>query len=553
MDEFSYKAWETEFELISVTPDSWPGELTGGIDFLFAESAWAGNGGAWQYQLTGSRAPSQELQNLVAHCREKQIPTVFWNKEDPPHFHDFLATARLFDIVFTTDSNKIDAYRSELGHNRVYVLPFAAQPSVHNPARNDVDYAKGDAAFAGTYFRHKFEERRAQMGLLLGAAGDVAQSHRIGFTIFSRHAGGDEKYQFPAPLDRWVVGSLPYSQMLTAYRSFKVFLNVNSVIDSPSMCARRIFEICASGTVVLTTPSDAVSNFFPEDEVPIAHSREYAGRMIRALVQSPELRERMVHRAQRRIWENHTYHHRALTIVDKLGLELETDETPLVSVVCSTNRDTRLEHLLTQVAQQQYPHVQLITLGHGIDFDASVSDRAEALGIDLKLLSAPAENTLGECLNQLVDAADGEVIAKFDDDDYYRPNYLRDQVLALHWSGADLVGKASIYFYLTDSNLIVRRWPQKEHKWANFVAGATFVGWRNTFLETRFQELGVGEDSQFLKDLEQNGKIVYSTDRFNYMAVRNGVGSHTWNISDAEILSYSTVETSGLSLEHITV
>lgn len=275
--------------------------------------------------------------------------------------------------------------------------------------------------------------------------------------------------------------------------------------------------------------------------------------MIRALVQSPELRERMVHRAQRRIWENHTYHHRALTIVDKLGLELETDETPLVSVVCSTNRDTRLEHLLTQVAQQQYPHVQLITLGHGIDFDASVSDRAEALGIDLKLLSAPAENTLGECLNQLVDAADGEVIAKFDDDDYYRPNYLRDQVLALHWSGADLVGKASIYFYLTDSNLIVRRWPQKEHKWANFVAGATFVGWRNTFLETRFQELGVGEDSQFLKDLEQNGKIVYSTDRFNYMAVRNGVGSHTWNISDAEILSYSTVETSGLSLEHITV
>ena len=46
--------------------------------------------------------------------------------------------------------------------------------------------------------------------------------------------------------------------MLTAYKGYKVFLNVNSVVDSPSMCARRIFEINAAGTPVVTTPSAAV-------------------------------------------------------------------------------------------------------------------------------------------------------------------------------------------------------------------------------------------------------------------------------------------------------
>lgn len=553
MDEFSYAAWQTEFDLIPVTPQGWKEELEQGVDFLFVESAWAGNDGAWQYQLTGSRAPTQPLQDLVQNCREHGIPTVFWNKEDPPHFEDFLATAKLFDTVFTTDNNKIKDYQQELEHDQVFVLPFAAQPKVHNPARNGVNYAEGDAAFAGTYFRHKFLERRTQMDLILGAAADVANSHGVGFTIFSRHAKKEAKYQFPASLNRWVVGSLPYSQMLAAYRSFKVFLNVNSVVDSPSMCARRIFEICASGTPVLTTQSAAISNFFPEDEVPVAHSREHARHMIRALTRSSELRERMVHRAQRRIWENHTYHHLAVTIANKLGFDVPADETPEVSIVCPTNRDTSLEQLLTQVAHQNYPNIELIALAHGIDFDHSVRSRAEDLGIKLKLLSASEDSTLGACLNQLVEAASGEVIAKFDDDDFYQPNYLRDQVLALRWSDADLVGKASIYFYLADSNLVVRRWHHQEHKWTNFVAGATLVGWRRTFLDTQFQEVRVGEDSRFLKDLEAKGKFIYSTDRFNFMATRSGTSFHTWDISDAEILSYSTVETTGLSLDHITV
>ena len=98
------------------------------------------------------------------------------------------------------------------------------------------------------------------MDLLLGGALDRTPGGAE-LEIFSRQLGGNAEYQFPEPLDPHVVGSLTYAQTLSAYRAYKVFLNVNSVIDSPSMCARRIFEISASGTPVVSAPSQAIAQF----------------------------------------------------------------------------------------------------------------------------------------------------------------------------------------------------------------------------------------------------------------------------------------------------
>src|SRR5690606_31309463 len=141
-----------------------------------------------------------------------------------------------------------------------------------------------------------------------------------GLDIFSRQHGGDAKYQFPAPYDQNVVGSLDYDKMLSAYKNYNVFLNVNSVVGSPSMCARRIFEITAAGTPVISAPSAAIENFFTPSEVLQVSTREQASNSIRSLVRSPELRQRMVHMGQRRIWKNHTYAHRAQQVEQFVGL-----------------------------------------------------------------------------------------------------------------------------------------------------------------------------------------------------------------------------------------
>ena len=155
LDDFSRLAFGYEWEQVLVKPSSWAEQLDAGIELLFVESAWNGNGGAWQYHLTGPTAPRPALVALVAACRERGIPTVFWNKEDPAHFEDFLATATLFDRVYTTDSNKVPEYVERLGHDRVGVLPFGVQPAIHNPIRTHGDGPGRDVAFAGTWFAHK--------------------------------------------------------------------------------------------------------------------------------------------------------------------------------------------------------------------------------------------------------------------------------------------------------------------------------------------------------------------------------------------------------------
>lgn len=541
MDDFSLRAWGHEFTTVQVTPDNWQAELDRGVDLLFVESAWNGNGGAWQYQLTGSKAPTEPLRQLVAACKDRDIPTVFWNKEDPPHFNDFLDTAKLFDVVFTSDSNKIEDYKRELGHDRVDSLSFAAQPSIHNPVRSPELHQIGDIAFGGMYFAHKYPERREQMDLLLGAASRVSK-RGYDFTIYSRFAGQDENYQFPAPLDKHVVGSLPYDKMLTAYRTNKVFLNVNSVVDSPSMCARRVFEIAASGTPVVSTPSVALQEFFPHDEVPLVDNTEEAEWTIRALLRSPQFRDRMVHKAQRRIWQNHTYTHRAEQVFRAASLPVENSilNKPSITAMVSTNRPQQLDHILSQVSQQRDVNVQLALCTHGFDTDIeSFKSKAMELGLENVTVFRGDESwKLGDCLNKLVEVADGDFAAKVDDDDIYAPQYLRDQINAVWYSGADLVGKQACYLYLGSMGATLLRFPEREHQWTTFVAGPTLLGPTETFRNAPFESRTHGEDSAFLRLVADQGGKTYSTDRFNFLQVR-GNTQHTWQSHDLEFLANS--------------
>ncbi|MGP9736124.1 glycosyltransferase family protein [Brachybacterium sp. AOP42-C2-15] len=564
LDDFSQRAWSYEFDTVPVTPATWREQLSASpVDLLLVESAWHGNADAWQYHLTGSKAPTAALQELVAHCRSAGIPTVFWNKEDPPHFDDFLDTARLFDHVFTTDITLLPRYRKELGHDSVAVLPFAAQPAVHNPIRPRHGHQERDVAFAGMYFAHKFPERREQMDMLLGGALDASAQMDTGLEIFSRFLGDDERYQFPGELGDRVVGSLDYDRMLTAYKAYKVFLNVNSVVTSSSMCARRIFEISASGTPVVSAPSPAIGEFFSADEVPQAASREDAAHTVRALVRSPELRDRTVHRAQRRIWREHTYSHRARTVLEAAGLGARAGNSgrpggaglPSVSVLAVTNRPGQLEHLVEQVARQTGVERQLLLVTHGFEAEKHVIERARELGIaSVKAMEAPAAWSLGSCLNEAVQHADGEVCSKMDDDDIYGEFYLHDLLRAREFSGAEVVGKHAHYMYLTGTDATLLRFPWREHRFTDRLMGPTLTAGRDIFLAHPFEQISRGEDTAFLSAVSEAGARIYSADRFNFTQMRRGeAGGHAWSVSDRELLASADVAWFGRNDHHVMV
>ncbi|MDN5688796.1 MAG: glycosyltransferase, partial [Brachybacterium sp.] len=532
LDDFSMLAWSYEFETVAVTPHRWREQLAENpVDLLLVESAWHGNSDAWQYQLTGSKAPTQPLRELVAHCREQGIPTVFWNKEDPPHFEDFLDTAKLFDQVFTTDVTLLPRYREELGHERVAVLPFAAQSAVHNPIRPKHGHQARDVAFAGMYFAHKFPERREQMDMLLGGALDASARMETGLEIFSRFLGDDERYQFPGALADRVVGSLTYDRMLTAYKAYKVFLNVNSVVTSPSMCARRIFEITASGTPVVTAPSPAIGEFFTEEEVPVVAEREDAAHVVRALTRSPELRDRTVHRAQRRIWHEHTYTHRARQVLDAVGLGERAGTAglpggaglPSVSIMAATNRPEQLDHLVSQVARQSGVERQLLLITHGFTSPTATAERARELGVEnVVVLEAPGTWSLGTCLNAAVDRADGQVLSKMDDDDLYGAFYLHDLLRAREFAAADVVGKHAHYMHVAGPDATLLRFPWMEHRFTDRVMGPTITAGREVFTAHPFADVSRGEDTGFLDAVAEAGGRIYSADRFNFTQMRRG-------------------------------
>lgn len=549
LDEFSAESFGYEWTTIPLKRTGWKSQLAV-LDFVFIESAWNGNSGDWKFKLTGTTGPSAEIVELLTECRRCGISTVFWNKEDPPHFDDFLPLAKMFDVVFTSDVRLVADYQRVLGHDRVYPLAFAAQPAIHSPVRPSKNFAARDIAFAGMYFTHKFPERRAQMDMLLRAADKVSPRMEHGLEIFSRFLGDDERYQFPEGLADRVVGSLPYRNLLTAYKSYKVFLNVNSVVDSPSMCARRIFEIIAAGTPVVSTPSEATKKFFPLSELPQPESEEEAELVLRAFIRSSELRNRTVHLAQRRIWSEHTYTHRAMSIMASIGLEHSNPIPQSVSVVVSTNRPEHLSNVLETHATQRLQNRELIIVQHGFEKSPDVMRRASELGIEnLTLLEAPRSHSLGGCLNRGIEVATGDVIAKMDDDDIYGDNYLSDQLAALRYSNADLIGKQAHYLHLRNRDIVMCRFPEREHRFTDLVMGPTLVGKRELFKEFPFAQRTLGEDTDLQRRLVHAGGRIYSADRFNFIQVRGNHG-HTWSVDDNLLLANSDVHSYGFAKEH---
>ncbi|MBO3745912.1 glycosyltransferase [Streptosporangiaceae bacterium NEAU-GS5] len=548
LDDFSRMAFQYEWDQIEFGLQDWREIFQDKRpEVLFCESAWHGNQGRWRYQMTGTNAPKQELRDLVAWCRAEGIPTVFWNKEDPPNFDFFIETAKLFDYVYTCDGDMIPKYREVLGHDRVGVLQFAAQPRIHNPiqTRQGRPY---DVVFAGMYFRDKHPERREQMETIL------APTRELGLHIFARNGTVADKYAWPDEYVPHIVGELPYDQMLAAYKMYKVFLNVNSVIDSPTMCARRVFELSACGTTVLSGWSRAIEETFG-DLIPVAHSQEEAYNRALYLINSPELRARQGHLALREVFDKHLFSHRVDQILGDLGLPISARERS-ISVVLPTNRAGQLEHAISQVARQRHTNLELILVLHALEEDPSVvRDKAVAAGIErVTVLTAPHEWTLGEVLNHGIAHADGELIAKMDDDNLYGAHYLSDLVRAFDYADAEMVGKGAHYTYFPSRNETVMRLPGLEHRYAHLVQGATILAQADLLRRFAFEPVNAGEDTRLVRRCKEEGVRIYSADRYNFVYMRGSdAAAHTWRAPDYKLTRNAQFSFTGNPEQHVMI
>jgi len=522
VDEFTLECLRPECRIVTFRPDNWEGILERERPhFLLVESAWKGNGGSWEYRIgtyddtyPGSR---EELTRLVEACRRRGLPTVFWNKEDPIHYKRFQEAAKLFDFVFTSDANCVAQYQRDLGHDRVYPLAFAAQPRIHNPVWVP-RYREKPVCFAGSYYRNRHPQRQKELEWLLEAAME------FGLDIYDRAYGknGPEAgdFHFPERFQAATRGGVPYQEMLRVYKQYRVFLNVNSVTDSPTMFSRRVFELLACGTPVVSTPARGIEELLGRDVVRLVSSREEAQEALQSLLGNDELRERLALAGQRLVAQGHTYAHRLQEVAARLGYAVEPPRPPRVSVLAWASGEVGFAEAIDQVVRQEGVEAELIFVSPTGDREAAEETLARTPYKDRAIVLGVADPTNGAAWwDRALMEASGDFVALLSPEDHYGPWYLADLVRALSYSEIDAAGKAAYYAADGTGEEVRLVGDGQEYAYVDSVLPAAMLGRRELVRDLGYPGSGLHEPGA-MRHLAAAGARILSTDRFNY--VRGG-------------------------------
>lgn len=502
LDRFTASCLRPEARLVTFRPDNWRETLEAHPpDVVFVESAWQGNDGAWKYRIASYPTNmGDELLDLVRWAKDRGIPTVFWNKEDPVHFDRFLARSSVFDYVFTTDARCIPKYRAHFGHDRVYALPFAAQPALHNPVQTEP--RTGMVCFAGTYYGSRHDERRRDLAHILLPAMEY------GLDIYDRQAGipsnDRDSYSFPEIYQPAIRGRLEYDEMVRAYKRYRVFLNVNSVKDSPTMFSRRVFELLACGTPVVSSYARGIVELLG-DAVFISESEEDTRRHLEALLNGGEWARASL-RGIRRVLGEHTYRRRLATVWETIGLRRAELAPPSIAVLVPLQTGQDCRPLAAAIrAQTQRPHEVVLLAPDGAPAPSPEWWRAQLPGIPVR-----ATSTSGDPWQEVIGSSGAHAVAVMDPRDHYGPDYLRDHALALEYAPNDFLGKQS-FRRREGQTRVVSVTPGSEFHPVRSVPAATLVVRRQAFTPEVLQAVRTG------RIFSRPSDDILSIDAFNYV------------------------------------
>lgn len=320
-DELTRTCLRHECRVLDLTPDNGARVLARARpELLFVESAWQGWRNNWKFRIAAypdhPERNNRELAHLADTARALGIPTVFWNKEDDVHFDRFIASAKLFDAIFTVDASCVDRYRAVVGDGvHVGALPFAVQPAIHSFTGID-EAARRGASFVGSYSRHIHDARRERQDMLLEAAAGT-----LGLTVYDRNSdrrGGH--YRYPAFAGLKVHSKVSYARTAAVYKSHLASLNVNTIENSPTMFSRRLIEILACGGLAVSTPALAIENLF-KDYCHVVEDAQAARELFARLARDGySARDREMMRAgAEHVLAHHTWAHRLETVLDAVG------------------------------------------------------------------------------------------------------------------------------------------------------------------------------------------------------------------------------------------
>jgi hypothetical protein len=200
---------------------------------------------------------------------------------------------------------------------------------------------------------------------------------------------------------------------------------------------------------------------------------------------------------------------------------------PLVSCIMPTaNRRRFVPAAIGMFLAQDYPDKELVILDDGED---AVGDLVPPRP-ELRYLRSAARRSIGAKRNEACEAARGDIILHWDDDDWYAPDRVRYQVESLLAAKADLCGIDRVFFMD----------PRAGQAWeyvyppgaAPWVYGATFCYRRELWRAYPFPDTTIGDDTRFVASARGANIRVLADNRF-YVGLVHDANSNPKHVRDA--------------------
>ena len=168
-------------------------------------------------------------------------------------------------------------------------------------------------------------------------------------------------------------------------------------------------------------------------------------------------------------------------------------DLPLVSCIMPTaNRRRFVPHAIAYFLRQDYPRKELVILDDG---EASVADLMPD-DPQVRYFRLSGKRTVGAKRNECVEAARGDLILHWDDDDWMAPHRLRVQVDHLLAANAEICGlRQMLHYDLTAGESWLYTYPATHRRW---LIGGSLLYTRDFWRRSPFPNLQVGEDTRFV-------------------------------------------------------
>jgi cellulose synthase/poly-beta-1,6-N-acetylglucosamine synthase-like glycosyltransferase len=211
-----------------------------------------------------------------------------------------------------------------------------------------------------------------------------------------------------------------------------------------------------------------------------------------------------------------------------------------VSIITVTNNDIFINNIFENYSRQKHGKKELILVLNKNSLEKSKYEKIAKKHSNVKIIKLDEKVSLGQCLNYAVKISSNNILAKFDNDDYYGPKYLSDSLQSFEIIDADVIGKRSHLVYFENNKILAIRNPNHENKYDSFVNGSSLMFKKNVFKKVKFANISIAEDTQFCNDCIKKGIKIYSTNRFHHVYMRRSSKKyHAWKINDHDFLKNS--------------